>query len=42
MVKQLFKGDLDRGAHVFNWNGTDSNGRGVASGVYFYTAQSGD
>ena len=42
LVKQLFKGDLDRGAHVFNWNGTDSNGRGVASGVYFYTAQSGD
>jgi hypothetical protein len=41
-VTQLFKGDLAKGSHQFNWNGKDSNGSSVASGVYFYTAQSGN
>ena len=42
MVKELFRGELDKGDHSFSWNGTDASGRKVASGVYFYTAQSND
>lgn len=42
LVKQLFKGEVTKGEHLFNWNGTDAHGRNVASGIYFYTAQSGD
>lgn len=42
LVKQLHHGELPQGQHLFNWNGTDSNNRSVASGVYFYTAQSSE
>jgi hypothetical protein len=42
LVKQLHHGELPKGQHLFNWNGTDSNNRSVASGVYFYTAQSSE
>ena len=34
-VKELFKGVMDIGQHSLTWNGTDSNGRLVGSGLYF-------
>ena len=41
-VKQLHKGVTAKGKHSFNWDGTDTHGRSVTSGIYFYTAQSQD
>lgn len=38
LVKTLFDGNLERGDHSFNWDGKDTNGNSVASGVYFYSA----
>jgi len=35
-VKTVFEGPVEPGVHQVVWNGTDSNGRPVASGVYFY------
>ncbi len=34
-VKTLIKDELTPGNHTITWDGTDSNGKGVASGVYF-------
>ena len=42
LVKTLYSGDLDQGTHRFNWNGRDNNDQPVSSGVYFYSAQSGN
>jgi hypothetical protein len=39
MVKTLFDGALEKGEHSFTWDGKDSNGNSVSSGVYFYSAQ---
>lgn len=36
LVKTLINRDLDKGNHSVNWNGTDSNGISVGSGVYYY------
>ena len=38
MVK-IFEGDASAGTHTLNWNGTDQNGIPVASGIYFYKAE---
>ena len=34
-VSALFSGILNSGNHNFVWNGTDSNGRPMSSGIYF-------
>jgi hypothetical protein len=39
-VTTLYHGLLPTGQHQFRWNGTDDNGQGVASGVYFYRLSS--
>jgi len=36
LVKTLAEGLVDAGTHHVQWNGTDSRGRVLASGVYFY------
>lgn len=41
LVRRLHSGDLVQGDHIFVWNGKDSRGNSVASGVYFYKAESG-
>jgi hypothetical protein len=33
---------MNAGHHVFDWNGLDSGGKLVASGVYFYELRAGD
>ena len=40
-VSELFDGTLNAGNHNFVWNGTDSNGRAVSSGIYFTRIESG-
>ena len=35
-IKTLFKGHSSAGVHTAKWDGTDSSGRQVASGVYFF------
>ena len=35
-VTTLVAGDKPAGNHVFTWDGTDSDGGSVASGIYFY------
>ncbi|NIR62483.1 MAG: T9SS type A sorting domain-containing protein [candidate division Zixibacteria bacterium] len=35
-IRTLFKGRLPVGMHEFSWDGTDSVGRTVSSGIYFY------
>ncbi|TFH64067.1 MAG: T9SS type A sorting domain-containing protein [Candidatus Zixiibacteriota bacterium] len=39
-VTTLYQGYLATGQHQFRWNGSDGNGQGVASGVYFYRLSS--
>jgi hypothetical protein len=39
-IKTLAKGQYAAGKYHFSWNGTDSQGRSVAAGVYFYRFQS--
>jgi M6 family metalloprotease-like protein len=36
LVKHLSTGVFDSGAHAVEWDGTDANGQGVASGFYVY------
>ena len=36
LVRLLQSGDMETGRHEIIWDGTDDNGHGVASGVYFY------
>lgn len=35
-VKVLIDGDREAGSQAVTWDGTDANGAGVASGLYFY------
>jgi hypothetical protein len=41
LVKQLLDASLPAGFHHVVWDGTDSTGEQVASGVYFYSVQAG-
>ncbi len=41
LVQILQDGELGAGTHTFSWDGKDSTGRSVASGVYFVRAESG-
>ncbi|MCD4819647.1 MAG: carboxypeptidase regulatory-like domain-containing protein [Candidatus Cloacimonetes bacterium] len=40
-VVTLINDELESGSHSYNWNGTDANGKTVASGIYFYKMKSG-
>ncbi|MDD5582325.1 MAG: M14 family zinc carboxypeptidase [Candidatus Marinimicrobia bacterium] len=39
MVKRLYNGNLSRGFHTFFWNGVNSDGKRVSSGIYIIEAQ---
>jgi len=41
LVRTLHDGRLEAGSHTLDWDGSDSTGRRVASGVYFVRAQAG-
>jgi len=41
-ITELRSGILPAGEHSVSWNGTDTAGNNVASGVYFYGVQSAD
>ena len=41
-IKTLYNGVLERGRHLFTWQGRDASGRRVPSGVYFYKARFGN
>jgi len=42
-IKTLHRGELpSQGSFSFTWDGTDNEGNGVASGVYFYRLSMGD
>ncbi len=34
MIRELVSGDMNAGTHTAAWNGKDSKGRAVSSGVY--------
>lgn len=40
-VKSLFQGTKDAGTHTLCWEGTDSQGRAVSSGVYLVILTAG-
>ena len=40
-ITVLFKGNLKMGYHEFKWNGKNTSGNNVASGIYFYQLKSG-
>jgi hypothetical protein len=40
-VRVLLNDQMERGHHSVLWNGTDSNGDSVGSGIYFYRVQAG-
>lgn len=42
LVKELEKGSVGPGRHVVGWNGTDSGGNRLGSGVYFVRLEVGD
>ena len=39
LVSTLVDGNMERGYHSMVWNGLDSNGNAVSSGMYFYALQ---
>jgi hypothetical protein len=41
LVKTLFDGILGEGSHQYLWDGKNTDGKGVSSGVYFYRLASG-
>ena len=41
-VASMERAPYSPGQHTFTWDGTDTNGRSVASGVYLYTLTVGD
>lgn len=41
-VTSLVSGDMPAGSHQISWDGTDSDGGSVASGIYFYRISAND
>ena len=41
IVRQLVDEQLDDGVHEARWDGTDSDGNSVSSGVFFYALEAG-
>jgi hypothetical protein len=41
-VANLVSGEMDAGSHQISWDGTDSDGGSVASGIYFYRISADD
>jgi archaellum component FlaG (FlaF/FlaG flagellin family) len=41
-VTTLVNDEFNAGPHTVNWNGVDSNGRSVSSGIYFYRMTTDD
>ena len=39
LIKEIFSGDKQAGQYTFKWNGQNSNGVQVSSGVYFYSVK---
>lgn len=39
LIKEIFSGDKEAGKYTFEWNGQNSNGVQVSSGVYFYSVK---
>lgn len=42
LVRTLVEGKLEAGRHSVVWDGKDTSGRAVASGIYFTTLQTND
>ena len=40
-IAKLLNDDLEAGTHTVKWNGANTNGREVASGIYFYRIEAG-
>jgi hypothetical protein len=41
-IKNIYKGYLVSGTHIFNWNGVNDYGIAVPSGIYFYQLRTGN
>ena len=41
-VNTILENDLSNGFHQVDWNGKNSNGQNVGSGIYFYTIEAGN
>jgi flagellar hook assembly protein FlgD len=41
-VRNLHQGEIAAGMHQSYWDGTDSRGHYVSSGIYFYRLTAGD
>ncbi len=41
-VKTLINDEVDKGRHTIIWNGTNNQGKEVASGIYYYRLSSGN
>jgi hypothetical protein len=41
-VKSIHKGLLDKGKHVYEWDGKDNHGNDTTSGIYFYRVTDGN
>ena len=42
VIIDVNQGEKSRGAHAFTWNGTDSHGREMPAGIYFFRLTFGD
>jgi hypothetical protein len=42
LVRTLVEGELPASEHAIVWDGRDQHGKGVASGIYFYTLVTGN
>ncbi|KAA3601585.1 MAG: T9SS C-terminal target domain-containing protein [Calditrichaeota bacterium] len=41
LINELVNDNLNEGSHSVNWNGTNSEGKSVSSGTYFYKLEAG-
>jgi flagellar hook assembly protein FlgD len=39
LIKEIFSGNKQAGQYTFEWNGQNSNGVKVSTGVYFYSVE---